>query len=141
MKFNQRKLTVFLCFLLISAMLFSMTGCTEAEPAEEPFDGVQIVDGDYAGAIDSAEIGDTFIFGTFEQDNDKTNGREPIEWRVLDKNEKGVLLLSEYILEFGAYEHDGGDITWENAVYGHRGMTLKSINSRKKKQAISDGRA
>lgn len=110
---RQNKLKTALCVILTIIMVFSITGCSDIEDVEEQTTSIQVINGDYASAIDSAEVGDTFIFGTYEQDNDKTNGREPIEWRVLDKNEKGVLLLSEYILTFEAYEYDGGNITWE----------------------------
>ena len=36
-------------------------------------------------AINSAEIGATVRFGEYEQDNDKSNGKELIEWIILAK--------------------------------------------------------
>ena len=52
-----------------------------------------------------AEVGDTLYFGNYEQDNVQSNGKENIEWRVLDKKEDKILLISEYALDveyFGA---------------------------------------
>ncbi len=39
--------------------------------------------------IEEANIGDTVLFGAYEQDNETTNGKEAIEWRVLDKRPDG----------------------------------------------------
>ncbi len=38
-------------------------------------------------------------FGTYEQDGVEENGKEPIEWIVLDENEYGYLLVSRFILD------------------------------------------
>lgn len=44
-------------------------------------------------------IGDIITFGTYEQDGDETNGKEPIEWIVVETNGDKVMLLSKYILD------------------------------------------
>ena len=49
--------------------------------------------------IRKASIGDYVTFGMYEQDNDKSNGAEAIEWQVLDKKDGKVLLLSKYALD------------------------------------------
>lgn len=36
----------------------------------------------------TAEVGDSIFIGTYEQDKDQNNGKEEIEWIVLDKKEK-----------------------------------------------------
>ena len=38
-------------------------------------------------------------FGHYEQDNDKSNGSEPIEWVVIESNGDEVTLLSRYCLD------------------------------------------
>ena len=53
------------------------------------------------------------ILGEYEQDNDKSNGPEPIEWMILDENENGILLISRYALECEPYDHSSEDTTWE----------------------------
>ena len=62
------------------------------------------------------EIGDTIEFGTYEQDNDESDGKEPIEWIVLEKEDGCVFLISEYCLEYRAYNTDSEDVTWENSA-------------------------
>lgn len=44
-------------------------------------------------------IGETVTFGRYEQDNDTTNGAEPIEWQVADIVDDRALLISSYILD------------------------------------------
>ena len=65
--------------------------------------------------IKNAEIGDYVWFGSYEQDNDTANGKEDIEWLVLDKQGSKVLLLSHYgldALRYNRYE----EVTWENCT-------------------------
>ena len=53
-------------------------------------------------------IGDMITFGSYEQDNDLTNGKEPITWRVLDYNSQKriALVLSEKALDTRAFNED-----------------------------------
>ena len=43
-----------------------------------------------------AEVGDLVTLGTYEQDNDYENGKEPLEWIVLKKDGKKALLVTRY---------------------------------------------
>lgn len=54
-----------------------------------------------ASAETLPEIGSEITFGHYEQDEDLTNGQEPIEWIVLDVDEENqkAFLLSKYCLE------------------------------------------
>lgn len=45
------------------------------------------------------KVGEYITFGTYEQDNDLNNGKEDIEWLVLEKEENRVLLISKYVLD------------------------------------------
>ena len=63
--------------------------------------------------IRDADIGDSVFFGTYEQDNDLTNGQEEIEWIVLAREEDKVLLLSKYGLEGRQYHSRWEAVTWE----------------------------
>ena len=62
----------------------------------------------------SLSAGDTLFFGAYEQDGKAETGPEPIEWIVLDKNDRGLLLLSQYELACRPY-HAGENeqVTWE----------------------------
>ena len=66
--------------------------------------------------LDKANVGDYVTFGHYEQDNDMENGREAIEWKVLDKKDGRVLLLSKYGLDTRKYNEGYSDVTWENCT-------------------------
>jgi serine/threonine protein kinase len=63
-----------------------------------------------------AEVGDTVIFGTYEQDNDTSNGKEDIEWQVLAKENNKLLVISKYGLDCQPYNTSYEDVTWETCT-------------------------
>lgn len=62
------------------------------------------------------EQGEIIKFGRFEQDNAKKNGKEQIEWVVLSKNKKGLLLISKYILDTRPFHDIDEGTVWENST-------------------------
>ena len=58
--------------------------------------------------------GDTVFFGKYEQDYDTSNGKENIEWLVLDKKNDKVLLISKHVLVDKAFDESGSNATWES---------------------------
>ena len=72
--------------------------------------------------MDHLTAGETVTFGYYEQDNDASNGDEPIEWIVVSVDDDKCLLLSKYLLEPMAYndsdnddDYDDEDITWQDS--------------------------
>ncbi len=62
----------------------------------------------------NAEVGDYIVFGSYEQDNVMSNGKEPIEWRVLDRSGNSLLIISRFALEGKQYnEERENNMTWE----------------------------
>lgn len=64
--------------------------------------------------IRDANVGDYITFGSYEQDNRSTNGKEEIEWLVLAKEDNKILVLSKYALEGMPFNISLADMTWEN---------------------------
>ena len=64
----------------------------------------------------SVNVGDYMIFGHYEQDNNASNGKEPIEWIVLEKDGNKALLISRYALDCQQYNTKYTSITWENCT-------------------------
>jgi len=65
--------------------------------------------------IKNAKVGDIVYFGTYEQDNDTSNGKENIEWRVLAKENNRVLVISDKALDCQPYNSSyTEEVTWEN---------------------------
>lgn len=61
---------------------------------------------------------DTVTFGAYEQDGNLDNGKEEIEWIVLDKNGNEYLLLSKYVLDYCQFQKnkvEGISISWNNS--------------------------
>ena len=56
------------------------------------------------------------IFGSYEQDGNIKNGKEPIEWEVLGKDKNGILVASRYILDCQPYNKKGTDGTWKTCT-------------------------
>jgi hypothetical protein len=52
-----------------------------------------------AAAVPMPETGDCIIFCSYEQDNQPKNGKEPLEWLVLDTRENQAMLLSKYCID------------------------------------------
>ncbi len=88
----------------------------EEEDAQEVIDGFEAIADDDAGDGENAisgllgeeqgeriidltntDVGDEVIFGYYEQDNDLTNGSEPVEWIVLDNQGDRILVLSKKV--------------------------------------------
>lgn len=65
-------------------------------------------------SVDELSVGQHLKFGKYEQDGDESNGKEPIEWRVLAIEDGKALLLSEKLLDFVMYHNDAEEVTWED---------------------------
>lgn len=66
--------------------------------------------------IDSIYVGDEYVFGKYEQDNNLSNGKEDIKWIILEKNNDKILLISKYALEPKYYNDTKAAVTWENCT-------------------------
>ena len=64
--------------------------------------------------LSEAEIGSYVFFGSYEQDNDTSNGKEDIEWIVLAKEGNKALVISRYALDCKQYDTSMSDVTWES---------------------------
>ena len=58
-------------------------------------------------------VRDTIEFGRYEQDNDLTNGSEPIVWQVLEVSDESAMMITRYGLDKKGYHEKYLDVTWE----------------------------
>ena len=82
--------------------------------------------------LKEAKAGDIVTYGTYEQDGDYDNGKEAIEWIVLDKQDGKLLLISRYALAEMSYDYKGEEVTWEKC------SLRKWLNDMFVKEAFSD---
>ena len=62
-------------------------------------------------------MGDVIGIGSYEQDGKSGNGKETIEWEVLEVKDGKALLVSRYVLDSGVYhseKREGLELTWVN---------------------------
>ena len=107
-------------------------GYAEAQKRIEELQGVEIAlqgvdhalqgvesgafeDGPEDGTEYSTSIlnGSIYTFGRYEQDNNTENGKEPVEWIVLESDGRKALLISKYALNVSSYNRRWIDMTWE----------------------------
>ena len=65
---------------------------------------------------ESFHVGQAVFFGEYEQDNNRNNGMEPIEWVILDIQDSNALLLTQYGLDAMAYHTGSDDTTWAQSA-------------------------
>ena len=64
--------------------------------------------------LSSVDVGGIVYFGSYEQNNNLSDGAEQIAWLVLEKDEDRLLLISQYALDCQPYHTEEEDVTWEN---------------------------
>lgn len=92
-------------------MLVNLTGTTEPEApsctvTHDPAQALK-------AALAKANVGDTITFGSYEQDNNIHNGPEAIQWKVLEKENGKLMLISCYALDCRQYNDTLTAATWE----------------------------
>ena len=90
--------------------------------------------------IARANVGDTVFFGSYEQDNVTTNGKEDIEWNVLAKEGDRVFLVSKYALDRKQYNSTYTNVTWETCSLRQwlNGMFLNDSFNAEEQALIQD---
>ena len=56
------------------------------------------------------------FFGAYEQDNNTSNGKEDVEWFVLEIKDGKALVISKYALDCRLYNTSYTDVTWETCT-------------------------
>ncbi len=65
--------------------------------------------------LKSAKVGDYIRFGSYEQENDFSSGKEAIEWLVLASKDNRILVISSYGLDCEPYNVKRENVTWESS--------------------------
>ena len=96
-----KSITAVGCALCIAAV-GAFTGCSKDNRASEP-------------VLPDVQVGGYVTFGSYEQDNDLSNGKEDIEWLVLAREDSKALLISRYALDVQPYSQHITEVPWENS--------------------------
>lgn len=129
-----------LSLILAGSMLFSLAACGGSSESKdddsdkknssdivennggvgEENDGFVADKGDSDADFSDTQVGDYITFGSYEQDNDLSNGKEDIEWVVLDEQDGRILVISKYGLDAKPYNDEYVDVTWETCTLRSR---------------------
>lgn len=85
---------------VILLVLFAFAG---AAAAEESF------------SIPRPEVGDIVVIGSYEQDNVLDNGKEPLEWIVLESHEDKAWLMTKYCIDQAIFWPERVSRHWGNS--------------------------
>lgn len=122
---KNKKIKSVVASLLAVVMIMSFAACGEGgsekekknDSADASASDNADMNSDRKSTIDkNAQVGDYITFGSYEQDNDTSNGKEPIEWLVLDVQEGRVLVISKYGLDAKRYNEEITEVTWETCT-------------------------
>lgn len=110
--------------LLVLALAFSFSACSDNDKSEKRRDSAKSGLSDQkdtnsekpvtAVKIENASVGSYITFGKYEQDNNTSNGEEPLSWIVLDVQGDKALLLTSSLIESMPFDDTQSETTWEN---------------------------
>ena len=86
---------------------------TEANGSTEISNYDQALFYQQCNALLNVNVGDEVKFGAYEQDNNPSNGKEEIEWEVLDKKDNQILVISKKALDAQEYWDSFENTDWE----------------------------
>ena len=84
---------------------------TYTPPASQP--EAPTPEPDHTVPISQAKVGDSVYFGTYEQDNNLQNGKEKIEWLVIEKRDNYICVITKKLIESKTFHNDDVATTWE----------------------------
>ncbi len=67
-------------------------------------------------SLKDAKAGDVIVFGSYEQDGDNSNGKEPLEWLVLADSDGSLFLITLYAIEHMQFHSSLSKVTWETSA-------------------------
>ena len=98
-----------------SQYIDAMTTLTEIEGYKDSSDLIASILPDYYKQLWSGpNVGDIICFGTYEQDDNESNGAEDIEWLVLAKDGEKILVISRHAIDCRQF-NKSGRANWESS--------------------------
>ena len=101
--------------LALTLFIAVMMSACEGENAPSGVENDDLLTGG-KNNIEDLGLGSEIVFGAYEQDNNLDNGKEPIEWIVLETQKDRMLLLSKDVLDAGRF-HEGEELVyWKDST-------------------------
>ena len=103
--------------IMALSMLLSLTACNRAAVVSETSELSELETTEETTEEQKGiSVGDHILFGYYPQRSAPGTDNfdpEPIEWRVLDIQDRNAVIISEYLLDATVYYFDMADVTWE----------------------------
>lgn len=68
-----------------------------------------------AEGVADVQVGDYLVFGRYDQDGNRQNGSEPLDWQVLEVKDGKAMIISRYGLTVREYDDTVPFPTWANS--------------------------
>lgn len=98
----RKKVIYFIAFVLLCCVVFIIVRLYEPK---------QLIRNHGVSPV----TGDVVYLGSIEQDGNMTNGKEPIEWEILETKDDKALLISKYSLAYMSYAGENIASVWEDS--------------------------
>lgn len=109
-----KKTIVIITSILVALITFVIVLTKVIIPKQKYNAAVAKYGHEFVNTFYALNVGDVYKFGSYEQDNDLSNGAEAIEWIVLAKEDNSrILVISKYALECSSYNTSKTSVTWE----------------------------
>lgn len=105
-----------ICLFLALTLVFTLCACGKEDAVNESESKSNDATGNVVSEDIVYQVGDYITFGSYEQDNNLDNGKEEIEWLILDVQDGKVLVISKYGLDAQPYNKYHVDVTWEDCT-------------------------
>ena len=106
---KRKKIIAIITPIVVACIAFVIVLTTVIIPNKQYHEAIE----KYSSALKDVSVGDIVKFGAYEQDNNVFNGKEEIEWVVLEKENDRILVISKYALNSKPYNTSDSSVTWE----------------------------
>lgn len=98
---------------ILAALMIGGCSAEQVTPADA---GTYILpeNGNIIKEVTDLTVGEIVTFGSYEQDDDSSNGAEKIEWIVMEVEEHRALLLSRYVLDVKSLHETKKQVPWKS---------------------------
>lgn len=114
-KIKSRLFSLVLLLISATTLLFGCSADSDSKNSDNTETKARdITEPASANTSITAAVGEYITLGAYEQDNNTANGKEAIEWLVLDVQDNKALVISKCALDCRQYHTEMTDVTWEN---------------------------
>lgn len=114
--------------VLVLLLVVLLTGCSFFGKKKENTTIITNIEDISANDFINIQVGSEILFGQYEQDNIESNGKEDIEWIVLNNIGDECLLISKYVLDCVPFNEELKNTTW-NSSYVRKWINTSFYNN------------